>query len=209
VAKESLAVGGGETIQGTGHCRLELIQRPGGRLTQMGFEFCEGQFNRVEVRTVGWQITKAHASVRKYLAYPLDLVRGQIVQDERVARMQARPEHLLEINREDLSIDRSVHQKRSINLFVAQGRNEGGTLPVTVGHRTQTTLAAGAAAMQPGQLGVQAGFIDKDQPADIPMALLTPPMRPRSFNVGSVLLGGARRFFYSSTPSGGGDATGP
>src|SRR5580692_12232132 len=105
----------------------------------MGFEFCEGQFNRVEVRTVGWQITKAHASVRKYLAYPLDLVRGQIVQDERVARMQARPEHLLEINREDLGIDRSVHQKRGFHLFVAQGHNEGGTLPMTVGHRTQTT----------------------------------------------------------------------
>ena len=93
------------------------------------------------------------------------------------------------------SIDWPVHQKWRFNLFVAQGRNEGRTLPVTVGHRTQTTLAAGAAAIQTGQLGVQASFIDKDQPADIPMALLTPPMHSRPFNVGPILLGGARRFF--------------
>src|SRR5580658_79782 len=152
----------------------------------MGFEFREGQFNWVEVRTVGRQITQAHA---------LDLVRGQIVQNERVARLQAGPEHLLEINREDLRIDWSVHQKRGFNLLLAQGRNEGGTLPMTVGHRTPTALAAGAPAIQPGQLGVQAGFIDKNQPADIPTALLAPPQRPRPFNVGPVLFGGARRFF--------------
>jgi hypothetical protein len=109
--------------------------------------------------------------------------------------MQARPEHLLEINREDLGIDRSVHQKRGFQLFVTQGRNEGRALPMTVGHRTQTAFAAGAAAIQPGQLGVQAGFINKDQPADVPTALLAPPERPRPFNVGPVLLGGARRFF--------------
>lgn len=161
----------------------------------MGLEFCEGQFNRVEVRTVGWQITKAYTSIRKNLAHALDLVCGQIVQDERVARMQARPEHLLEINREDLGIDRTVHQKRGFHLFVTQGRNEGRTLPMAVGQRAQTALAAGTAAIPPGQLGVQAGFINKDQPADVPTALLAPPQRPRSFNVGPILLGGARRFF--------------
>jgi hypothetical protein len=102
---------------------------------------------------------------------------------------------LLEINREDLGIDRSVHQKRGFHLFVAQGHNEGRTLPMTVRYRAQTALAAGTAAIQPGQLGVQAGFINKDQPADVPTALLAAPQRPRPFNVGPVLLGGARRFF--------------
>jgi len=161
----------------------------------MGFEFRESQFNRIEVRTVGRQITQAHASIRQHLAHALDLVRGQIVQNERVARLQAGPEHLLEINDEDLRIDRSVHQKRGCNLFLAQGRNEGGTLPMAVRHRTSTALAAGAPAIQPGQFGVPTGLINKDQPADIPTALLAPPQRPRPFNVGPVLFGGARRFF--------------
>jgi len=91
----------------------------------MGFEFGEGQFNRIEVRTVGWQITQTHASVGENLAHALDLVRGQIVQNERIARMQTGPEDLLKINREDLGIDRPGHQKRSFKLFEAQRRNEG------------------------------------------------------------------------------------
>jgi len=207
MAKEGAAICGGETGQGTGDRPLEFVQSPGGRLPQMGFEFCEGHFNRIKVGTVGWQVTQGHASGRKNLANALDLVRRQIVQNERVAWLQARAEHLLEINREDCGIDGSVDQKRGCNLFVAQGGNEGRALPMTMGHRAQATLATGTAAIQSGQLGVQTGFIDKDQPAHIPIPLLASPNRPRPFNIGPVLLGGARRFFYSSTPSGGGDAT--
>jgi hypothetical protein len=49
-----------------------------------------------------------------------------------------------------------------------------------------------------GHLGVQAGFIDKYQLADIPVGLLTAPKLPGGFDVRPILLGGARRFFYSS-----------
>jgi hypothetical protein len=38
---------------------------------------------------------------------------------------------------------------------------------------------------------------------------LPPPKGARPFNVGAVLLGGARRFFYNSTPSDAGDARVP
>ena len=134
-------------------------------------------------------------------------MRRQIVQNERIAWLQARAEPLLEINREDCGIDWSVDQKRGCNLFVAQGGNEGRALPMTMGHRAQATLPTGTAAMQSGHLGVQTCYIDKDQPANIPIPLLASPNRPRPFNIGPVLLGGARRFFYSSTPGGGGDAT--
>jgi hypothetical protein len=62
-------------------------------------------------------------------------VRRQIVQNERVAWLQARAEHLLEINSEDFGIDWSVDQQRGCNLFVAQGGNEGRAPPMTMGHR--------------------------------------------------------------------------
>jgi hypothetical protein len=52
--------------------------------------------------------------------------------------------------------------------------------------------------MVAGHLGVQTGFINKHQPADIPTGLLPAPKSPGSFNVRPILLGGARRFFYSS-----------
>jgi hypothetical protein len=52
--------------------------------------------------------------------------------------------------------------------------------------------------MVAGHLGVQTGFINKHQPADIPAGLLSAPQSPSGFSVRPILLGGARRFFYSS-----------
>jgi hypothetical protein len=81
---------------------------------------------------------------------------------------------------------------------MAQGRNEGGALPVAMRDGPETTLAHQAATMVAGHLGVQAGFINKHQLADIPAGLLAAPQPPGGFNVRPILTGGARRFFYSS-----------
>ena len=81
---------------------------------------------------------------------------------------------------------------------MAQGRNEGGALPVAMRDGAETTLADRTATMVAGHLGVQTGFINKHQPADIPARLLSAPQSPGGFNVRPILLGGARRFFYSS-----------
>lgn len=128
----------------------------------------------------------------------MDFVGGEVVEDERVARAQLRTEHLRKIGRENLGIDGAFDQKRSFDAFVAQGRNEGGALPVTVRDGAETTLTQRAATMMAGHLGIQAGFINKHQLADIPAGLLPSPKPPGSFNVRAILLGGARRFFYSS-----------
>ncbi len=57
-----------------------------------------------------------------------------------------------------------------------------------------------AATSVAGHFGVQACFIDEDQMTNIPAGLLPSPKPPGGFNIGTVLLGGARRFFYSSDP---------
>ena len=69
---------------------------------------------------------------------------------------------------------------------------------MTVRDDAKTALAQRTATIVAGQLGVQAGFIDKDQLANIPVGLLPAPQPPGGFNVRPILLGGARRFFYSS-----------
>ena len=81
---------------------------------------------------------------------------------------------------------------------MAQGRNKGGALPVAVRDGTDTTLAYRATTTVAGHLGVYTGFINKHQSADIPVGLLTAPKPPGGFNIRPILLGGARRFFYSS-----------
>jgi len=164
----------------------------------MRFEFGESQFNGIEVGAVRRQIADANPSSREQPTDVLDFMGGEVVEDQRVTLAQLWTEHLLQINRENLGIDRAFNQKRRFDAFMAQGRDESGTLPVAMRDGAETTLAHQAATMVAGHLGVQAGFINKHQLADIPAGLLRSPKPPGGFNVRPILLGGARRFFYSS-----------
>jgi hypothetical protein len=71
-------------------------------------------------------------------------------------------------------------------------------LPVTVRNGADATPPHGAAPVVAGHFGIQAGFIDKRQAADIPARLLPAPKLAGGLDVRPILLGGARRFFYSS-----------
>jgi hypothetical protein len=164
----------------------------------MRLEFGKCQFNGIEVGTVRRQVADANPSSREQPTDVLDFMGGEVVEDERVTLAQLWTEHLLQINRKNLGIDRAFDQKGRFDAFMAQGRNKSGTLPVAVRDGAETTLAHQAATMVAGHLGVQAGFINKHQLADIPAGLLRSPKPPGGFNVRPILLGGARRFFYSS-----------
>ncbi len=84
---------------------------------------------------------------------------------------------------------------------MAQGRNEGGVLQWPWGMALRTTLSpSGSDLGWRAIFGVQACFIDEDQMTNIPAGLLPSPKPPGGFNIGTVLLGGARRFYYSSDP---------
>jgi hypothetical protein len=125
---------------------------------------------------------------------------GEVVEDERVPRAQLWTEHLLKISRENLGIDRAFDQKGRFDAFMAQGRNKSRALPVAVRDGAETTLAQRTATMVTGHLGVQACFINKHKLTNIPVGLLPAPKPPGGFNIRPILLGGARRFFYSSNP---------
>ena len=164
----------------------------------MRLEFGKCQFNGIEVGAVRRQVADANPSSREQPTDVLDFMGGEVVEDERVTLAQLWTEHLLQINRENLGIDRAFDQKGRFDAFMAQGRNKSGTLPVAVRYGAETTLAHQAATMVAVHLCVQAGFINKHQLADIPVGLLRSPKPPGGFNVRPILLGGARRFFYSS-----------
>ena len=177
---------------------MKFVQSAGGLLTQMRFEFGKSHFNGIEIGAVRRQVADANPSSREQPTNILDFMGGEVVEDERVTLAQLWTEHLLKINREHLGIDGAFDQKGSLDAVMAQGRNEGGALPVAMRDGAETTLADRTATMVAGHLGVQTGFINKHQPADIPVRLLPAPKPPGGFNVRPILLGGARRFFYSS-----------
>ena len=179
---------------------MQILQGAGRCLAQMRFEFGESLFNGVEVWTVRWQVTDPDSARREQPADVLNFVRGEVVEDDGVPHMQLRAKHPLQINRENLGIHGAFDQEGGFHAFMAQGRNKSGALPVAVRDGTDTTLAHRAAPVAAGHLGVQAGFINEHQMANIPVGLLPLPKPPGGFNIGPILLGGARRFFYSSNP---------
>ena len=164
----------------------------------MRLEFGKCQFDGIEVGAVRRQEADANPSSREQPTDVLDFMGEEVVEDECVALAQLRTEHLFQINRENPGIDRAFNQKRGFDAFMAQSRNKSGTLPVAVRNGAETTLTHRTATMVAGHLGVQAGFINKHQLADIPAGLLPAPKPPGGFNVRPILLGGARRFYYSS-----------
>jgi len=175
----------------------------------MRLKFGDGLLHRIKIRTVRRQVAHLSAAGRKQPTHAGNFVGGEVVEDECVARVQLRTKDMLQVGGEGLGIHRTFHQEGRVDPVTAQGGDKGGGLPMTVWQGTQAAVTSGTAPIVAGHDGVQARFVQKDQLPGIPVWLLAPPPLPSSLNVGPILLGGARRFFYSSGPASPAGATRP
>ncbi len=64
----------------------------------------------------------------------------------------------------------------------------------------EAALGSESPSVEPSHLGVDPGFVEKDETSAVPAALNRAPLRPGSFYVGSVLFGGTDRFFLKVSP---------
>jgi len=209
MTKEASAVLGGKGVQSGRHGPEEVFQGAGGRLSQVGLQFGKGLLDRIEIRAVGRKVAEVDPACAQQSANLGDFMSGEIVEDQSVALVQAGTEDVFQVSRENIGIDGTFHQERGFDVLVAQGGEEGGGLPMPIRDGAGATLPSGAAPVKAGHFGVQACFIDKHQLAHIPVRLLLTPAPPGCFDIRPILLGGARRFFYSSVPVVPNDATRP
>ncbi|HSI84786.1 MAG: hypothetical protein ACAI35_10830 [Candidatus Methylacidiphilales bacterium] len=84
--------------------------------------------------------------------------------------------------------------------LVPQGGNKSGGAPVAMGFGAVSALAHEGATVAAGHFRVQAGFIDKDEVAGVPLGLGFAPAFACSHQVRSVAFDGVSRFFLSSAP---------
>src|SRR5207244_10069502 len=105
------------------------------------------------------------------------------------------------------AIHRTIDQPGSADPVMAQSRDEGGSLPVAVGNPRPAALSKDGSPVQARHPGVQARFIEKDESSGFPAFLFSAPPSASHPQIGSVLLGGAQGFFYSSGPGIPGGAT--
>lgn len=173
----------------------EAIEGALSGLAKSSLEFGEGQFDRVEIRAVRREIEQGGAGRGDRLGDTFDLVGGEVVADDDIARAEFGHEDFAQVSQEGRSVHGAIQEPGSGQAIVAQGRDEGGALPVAVRHGGQAALAAFAAAIEAAHLGVESRLIQKDQPPVIPAPLLFPPALPGSLKLRPILLGGAQRFF--------------
>src|SRR5205823_2035993 len=90
--------------------------------------------------------------------------------------------------------------KRSPQAVVPQSHDQSRSAPMAMRHAGRAALPADGTSVETGHFGVQTRFIQENQTANVPATLPTAPLPAGLFNVGPVLLVGAQRFFYRSTP---------
>ena len=119
----------------------------------MRFEFCEGHLDRVEVGRVRRQVAQLRPGGLDYPADFVILVGGQIIHHHDVTWFESGDQASLQIDAKNLAGHRFVDDEGGGDGVVAQRRNEGGDLPVTVRHFADQTLAATTATTQPRHVG--------------------------------------------------------
>ena len=108
----------------------DVVEGPGTRRAEERFQFGEGQFDRIEVGTVGRQKAELGADRFDRGAHRGLFVDGEVVEDDDIARAQRRDQDLLDVGEERRRVDRAVEDGRRAEAVEAQRRDDGVRLPV-------------------------------------------------------------------------------
>ena len=90
------------------HGRPQAGHRARGDGPQARFEFGKDLLDGIEVRAVGGQVEQPRPDGFNGLAHPSHFMAGQIVHDDRVARLEGGGEDLFDIGHEAGAIDRAI-----------------------------------------------------------------------------------------------------
>ena len=102
---------GGESGEAVGDGDLEFGKGAGGGSSQLGLEFAESHFDRVEIRAVSGEVADGGALGRNQLGDGGDLMGGKIVEDDDVVLFEFRTQDLAQVGGEDLGIDRPFNEE--------------------------------------------------------------------------------------------------
>ena len=171
------------------------ISFPG--FAQEVFELGEDLFDRVQVGRVGGQEQPVRASGFDGVSHRLAFVASQIVEHDDIAGPKRWHQELLDVTPEYFTIDRPIDHTWGVDPVMAQGGEEGGGAPVSMGNLGVQTLAARAPAPQGGHVGLGPCLVNEDQTGRINPALILFPSRPPAQDVRAILLGREYGFFYS------------
>ena len=129
------------------------------------------------------------------IADEFTFVAVEIVHDDDVTRLDCLQQDLRDIVFEAVAVDGSADGERSCHAVEAQGSNKGYGFPAASSHLCHEGFAFLEPAPEPGHVGFDPCFVDKNQSRRLNARLVfAPPVTP-SGDVGPVLFGGVNGFF--------------
>jgi len=177
------------------HQRADLIEAARPRGAHERFQLREGEFDGIEIGTVGRKETELRAHLLDRGADLGLLVNGQVIHHDDVAGAQRRDQDLLDIGAERHRIDRSVEHRRRAQLGGTQRRDDRVGLPVTARRVIGRTRPARTARIPTKQIRGDARFVDEDKPGGVVEGLPLAPLPTRGGDISAPLFGGVYRFF--------------
>src|SRR3954451_21038762 len=179
----------------------EGVPCSGGGLPEPGLELGEKLLDWVEIRGIGRQVKHTGPGRPDRLLDPGDLVKGEIVHRDHVARLQRRCQHLLDVGADHRTVHRPIEHKRCDDPARPQARHDGRGLPMTRRHRIDQALASWTPAGEAGHRCGRGGLVDEDEALTIHVALPHPPAAAVPGHVGPILLAGSQALFLCDRPS--------
>ena len=158
-------------------------------------ELGEDLLDRIEIGTVGRQEKPVRASGADGLADSLAFVTAEIVEHDDIARLEGADKKLFDVRAEALAVNRSVKDAGRLDPVHPQGGEEGQRAPAAMGRLADQAPATRTPAPERRHVGLDPGFIQKDQPAGIDTVLPGLPALPVASDIRPVLLAGERGFF--------------
>src|SRR3954470_20664989 len=196
-----LAFGGCKVIEQGADRFPESILSSCRRLPEQSLELGEELLDWIEIRGLGRQVKHTGPGRPDRLFDPGDLVKGEIVHRDHVARLQRRCQHLLDVGAEHRTGHRPIEHKRRDDAARPQARHDGRGLPMTRRHRIDQALASWTPAGEAGHRCGGGGLVDEDEALAIHVTLPHPPAAAVPGHVGPILLGRSQALFLCDKPS--------
>jgi len=190
----------GEKVADCADGLQQIIVGAGGGFAQEGLEFCKGHLDGVEVGAVRRQRQEPGPDVAQSGGGLWAFVAGQVVEDDHVAWSQGGGELGLDVEVEQIAVDRAVDHPRCIKAVVAQGGDEGLGLPVAERRVIDQPFASRSPAGGLGHVGLDGCFVNKADPRQHVghegLAFGDPDVTGGR-DLGALLLDGLQVFFYA------------
>lgn len=121
---------GREEPEGRGHQLADVVERSRTRGAEERLQFGEGEFDGIEVGTVGRQKSQQRTGVLNRRPHLGLFVGGEIVEHDDIARAQRGHQHLLDVRAEGVIVHRPIEHGRGRQARGPERRDDCVRLPM-------------------------------------------------------------------------------